>query len=64
MIDYSSPGMPLTHSGRKPFVVFQTLANFEMGAVIDHLSRPFGSVMYDEGFEVDIGVVPVISASV
>jgi hypothetical protein len=56
--------MPLTHSGRKPFVVFQTLANFEMGAVIDHLSRPFGSVMYDEGFEVDIGVVPVISASV
>jgi hypothetical protein len=45
-------------------VVFETLANFGMGAVIDHLSRVFGIVMNDEGFEVDVGVVPMISASV
>jgi hypothetical protein len=64
MTDYPSPEMPLTHSGRKPFVVFETLANFGMGAVIDHLSRVFGIVMNDEGFEVDVGVVPMISASV
>jgi hypothetical protein len=49
---------------RKPFVVFDSLANFGMGVVIDHLSRFFGIVTYDEEFEVDIGVVPAISASV
>jgi hypothetical protein len=45
-----------------PSVVFDSLANFGMGVVIDHLSRFSGIVMYDEGFEVYVEVGPVSSA--
>jgi hypothetical protein len=55
--------MPLTHSVRKPFVVFDSLANSGMGVVIDHWSKLFGIGMDDEEFEVDIAIEPVSLAS-
>jgi hypothetical protein len=63
ILDYPYPETPLIHSERMPSVVFETLANFGRGVVIDHLSRFFGIVMYDEEFEGDVGIVPSTSAS-
>ena len=44
-------------------MVFDSLANFGMGVVIDHLSRFFGIGEVDEVFEVDVVTEPSTSAS-
>ena len=61
--DYPSPGMPLTHFGRKPFVVFDFLASFGMGVVIDHWSSLFGIGMERGVFEAHVAVGSASSAN-